>query len=90
MAPPACLERRGRIFKKTRQEKSEEQVRRGERGGQIRKARFLLENRDQMLRFAGPLAGGRKNRRRQKRSPKASAGDEGIGRGEGSESRAET
>ena len=62
---------------------------RGERG-QIRKARYPLENREQMLRFAGPQAGGKKNRRRQKRSPRASAGDEGIGRDEGSESRAET
>lgn len=43
-------------------------------GGQIRKARFPLENRDQMLRFAGPQAGGSKESATAKAQPQSVGG----------------
>jgi hypothetical protein len=43
-------------------------------GGQVRKARFPLENRDQMLRFAGPQDGGSKDSATAEAQPQSVGG----------------
>lgn len=72
----ACVSRaqRANYKMKIRGKNPDTQIMRGERGGQVRTARFPPENRDQMLRFAGPQAGGSKDSATAKAQPQSFGG----------------